>query len=300
MDPKKLAEEIFAAVRDYLQRSLEPLRVQLAAVQSEQRAAPIAGPAGEVGPRGEPGQPGARGEKGEPGPQGAVGEPGPRGERGEKGDTGEPGLAGEPGPVGPPGPKGDPGAPGAAGEKGAPGADGRDALEIDILPAITGGKSYPRGTYASHRGGVWKALRPTDELAEDGDAHVAGWACVVRGIDEIAVEAGEDLRTFALGVRMSDGKTVDKVFRQPVIIDRGVYKADRQYEAGDGVTWDGSFSIAQRSVRGEKPNESAAWRMAVRRGNNGKDGARGEKGERGAAGRPGRDLTQMLPDGSKY
>ena len=52
--------------------------------------------------------------------------------------------------------------------------------------------------------------------------------------------------------------------------DRGVYKADTAYQAGDGVTWGGSFWIAQRETS-DKPETSDAWRLAVKRGRDGKD-----------------------------
>jgi len=35
--------------------------------------------------------------------------------------------------------------------------DGRDAIDLEILPAIDESKQYPRGTYATHLGGLWKS-----------------------------------------------------------------------------------------------------------------------------------------------
>jgi hypothetical protein len=55
------------------------------------------------------------------------------------------------------------------------------------------------------------------------------------------------------------------------------------------------------TLPGEKPgDDSGAWRLAVKKGSDGRDGIRGEKGERGAEGRPGKDLTQMGPGGGKW
>ena len=48
------------------------------------------------------------------------------------------------------------------------------------------------------------------------------------------------------------------------------------------------------------PEESAHWRLFVKRGRDGKDGEKGEKGDTGKAGRNGRDLTQLGHDGSKW
>lgn len=63
----------------------------------------------------------------------------------------------------------------------------------------------------------------------------------------------------------------------PVVIDRGVYKQGTDYEAGDGVTWGGSYWIAQKSAPTGKPGEpgSEGWRLAVKRGRDGRDGKDG-------------------------
>ncbi len=67
------------------------------------------GPAGPMGPQGEPGP---MGPQGEPGPMGLQGEPGPIGPQGEPGPMG---LQGKPGPMGP---QGEPGPMGLQGEPG--------------------------------------------------------------------------------------------------------------------------------------------------------------------------------------
>jgi collagen type III alpha len=252
-----------------------------------------AGDAGERGPQGEPGPVGDAGPKGDPGERGEPGPPGAKGDPGDRGDRGEPGekgIQGDPGPAGAGGARGDVG---PAGERGQKGEDGRDGLEIEILEGIAPLKRYQRGTYASARGGVWKAVRPTDPLPDGADPFAAGWTCVWCGIQDVAVETAEDLRKFIVGIRLSTGTLVTKELQQPVVIDRGVFDPERRgYDAGDGVTWDGSFWIAQRAVApGERPGDSSgAFRLAVKKGRDGRDGLKGEKGERGAAGRDGKDL----------
>lgn len=64
-------------------------------------------------------------------------------------------------------------------------------------------------------------------------------------------------------------------FALPVVIDRGVFKAGTKYAAGDGVTFGGSFWIAQAETT-DKPENSKSWRLAVKRGRDGKDGAASE------------------------
>jgi integrin beta 3 len=85
--------------------------------------------------------------------------------------------------------------------------------------------------------------------------------------------------------------------RLPGVLDRGVFTAAGLYSKGDGVTWEGSFWIAQRAVgAGETPGDnSGAWRLAVKKGRPGRDGSRGEKGERGAAGRDGQNALVQGP-----
>ncbi|MDX0572168.1 hypothetical protein GOD68_18230 [Sinorhizobium medicae] len=60
-------------------------------------------------------------------------------------------------------------------------------------------------------------------------------------------------------------------FAMPVVIDRGVYREGKGYKAGDGVTWGGSFWIAQKDTDA-KPDAGDEWRLAVKRGRDGKDG----------------------------
>lgn len=59
----------------------------------------------------------------------------------------------------------------------------------------------------------------------------------------------------------------------PYVLDRGVYRAGIEYAQGDGVTWAGSFWIAQAPTS-EKPGDGAtAWRLAVKAGRAGRDAA---------------------------
>lgn len=62
-----------------------------------------------------------------------------------------------------------------------------------------------------------------------------------------------------------------KSFRLPVVIDRGVYKEGSVYRKGDGVTWAGSFWIAQGDANGRPDAGNDEWRLAVKKGRDGKD-----------------------------
>lgn len=113
--------------------------------------------------------------------------------------------------------------------------------------------------------------------------------------------AHEDGRGFDLRYKDSD-RTVDGgVLRFPVVLDRGVYKAETSYDTGDAVSWGGSLWIAQAPVSGVKPGEGATpWRLAVKAGRDGKPGRDGAKGDKGDTGSPGRDLTQLGSRGEKW
>jgi len=287
------------------------------------------GERGEIGPTGAAGEKGAPGERGEPGPAGPTGPQGPKGEKGEPGEAGPAGPRGEPGEVGPPGADGPAGrdadpeivrAMVAAavqqvpvpkdGRDGRDGEPGRDAVHVEIVDGIELGKRYGRNTFAAYGGGLVRSFKATDPLSPDTDLERAGWHVVVRGIDDLSIELGEDLRSVHVRCTMTGGKVVERTLAIPALIDRGIFRGETRYEAGDVVTWDGSMWVCRGVALDVRPGipsgqplheESlAAWRLAVKRGRDGRDGVRGEKGERGAEGRPGRDLTQMGPDGKKW
>lgn len=144
------------------------------------------------------------------------------------------------------------------------GEPGRDALQLELQPAIDLEKTYPRGTYARHAGGLWRAFEATKGLH--------GWECVVDGISHLQIE--QDGREFTLVAKTSSGDEVRKSVKVAALVDRGVFKAGTEYEAGDGVTWGGSFFIAQKDAPRGHPGEPGCdgWRLAVKRGRDGTKG----------------------------
>jgi hypothetical protein len=91
------------------------------------------------------------------------------------------------------------------------------------------------------------------------------------GFDDLAVEHDGD-RTVTL--RFARG-TESKAFplELPVVLDRGVWREGESYAKGDAVTWAGSLWIAQRGTA-EKPETGEGWRLAVKRGRDGRDAPR--------------------------
>ena len=241
-------------------------------------------PAGQKGEKGDKGDPGTVGERGNDGLRGPPGEPGPAGPQGERGEKGDPGPAGEAGPQGERGEKGDPGPAGEAGpqgergEKGADGLNGRDGRDgvdgksvtledvqpiIDLAVKAAEAELEKRAQYVIDRA-VSKLPAPKDGApGKDGrDAF---------DLADIVIEHDGE-RTLTVGFRRGTEEVV-KHFRIPAQIDRGVYNIGGTYEKGDGVTYGGDYWIAVREVAaGEKPGESDAWRLAVRKGRDGRRG----------------------------
>ncbi len=149
-------------------------------------------------------------------------------------ERGEPGPAGKDGAPGPQGERGEAGAPGADGKDGANGIDGKDGA-----PGRDGQPGAP---------------------GRDGADGI--------GFDDLSIEHIGD-RTIQLS--MGRGERWRKATVElPVILDRGVWKAG-DYSAGDAVTFRGSLWICQRKTDKSPSDAPDDWRLAVKRGRDGKD-----------------------------
>jgi collagen type III alpha len=268
LDLKALAEATAAIVKTHVEAAVAPLMARIAELEARE---PLRGEKGEPGNPGELGRPGEKGEPGapgSPGPPGEKGEPGNPGEPGRSGEKGEPGspgsqgLPGEKGESGRPGEPGRPGErgePGRPGEPGQPGKDGRGAAGalIDrsghLILTMTDGSSHDLGPVVGKNGepGL-PGKNGTNGLGFDD-------------LDLIEDERGLRLR-FQCGAEL-------KEFPLPVVIDRGVWK-EQAYGKGAGVTWAGSFWIAQRETSSKPDTADSGWRLAVKRGRDGKDAAK--------------------------
>lgn len=70
-----------------------------------------------------------------------------------------------------------------------------------------------------------------------------------------------------LFLRFTRGDVV-KDFYLPVPTDRGVW-AEREFRKGAGVTWGGSFWLAQRDTSAKPDTPDSGWRLSVKRGRDG-------------------------------
>jgi hypothetical protein len=89
-------------------------------------------------------------------------------------------------------------------------------------------------------------------------------------LDDLSVEHDGDGNVTLRFVRGELRKEFS--IRLPRFKDCGVFREGVEHRAGDGVTWGGSFFIAQKDAPAGKPGESDDWRLAVKRGRDGKDG----------------------------
>jgi integrin beta 3 len=230
---------------------------------------------------GSDGAPGLPGEKGEDGLPGQKGDTGPEGKPGQDGKDADPAViarmvadavADIPRPQDgkdaqalierlvaehvqkavsdiepPPGPKGDPG------EKGEDGVGLAGALidrDGELVVTLTNGTQRSLGAVIGKDGCDGKPGR-------DGF-----------GFDDLTVEHDGE-RTFKFCFARGD-QTKEFPFTVPVMLDRGVYRSEQNYQKGDAVSFGGSIWIAQEDTT-DKPETSKAWRLAVKRGQNGKD-----------------------------
>jgi hypothetical protein len=169
-------------------------------------------------------------------------------ERPKDGKDGAPGRDGE---------NGADGAPGQDGADGQPGLNGKDGLDVKDLFVADGGELV--ATFSDGRSKNLGQFRGKDGEPGKPGADGVGFD----DLDLVETEAGVFLRCIK-------GETV-KEWRLPIVIDRGVFKEGQTYRKGDGVTYGGHYWIAQGETV-EKPDTGKGWRMAVRKGRDGKDG----------------------------
>jgi hypothetical protein len=99
---------------------------------------------------------------------------------------------------------------------------------------------------------------------KDGDPGLNGL-----GFDDMTIEQTSERGVTLKFVRGDQVKTFDLIM--PVVIDRGVFKEGQAYEAGDAVTFGGSLWIAQKATAAKPEGPDTGWRLAVKKGRDGRD-----------------------------
>ncbi len=90
------------------------------------------------------------------------------------------------------------------------------------------------------------------------------------GFDDMDVVYDEETKEVIVSAAKGDNAQSWKFFL-PTVVDMGVYRDGKEYLRGDGTTFGGSFWIAQKNNVSEKPGTGDAWRLAVKKGRDGKD-----------------------------
>ncbi len=92
------------------------------------------------------------------------------------------------------------------------------------------------------------------------------------GIQSVDIRGHEkDRRRFTQVMTMLDGRKIESEFKLVgSLLYCAVHELNRQYEMGDVVTQDGSMWVAMKDTTGA-PGKSPDWRLAVKRGQDGKN-----------------------------
>jgi hypothetical protein len=161
---------------------------------------------------------------------------------------------------------------GAHGKDGAPGKDGANITEslIDrdgcLVLTLSNGSTRNVGRVVG-RDGTDVDMAVVKSLLSD---MVAAIPRPIDGKDGVGFEdMGFEVREDGAYLTFQRGDET-KEFRIPTVIDRGVWREGKTYLPGDGVTWAGSFWICQEETS-EKPDGGKGWRLAVKKGRDGKD-----------------------------
>jgi len=255
LDMKALAEAMAAIVKSHLEATIAPLQREIEALKARQPERGEKGDAGGVGEKGDPGEPGKSITVDDVAPsiEAAVAKAVaaikvPKGDRGEKGDTGEPGKS-------------------VTIDDVASLIESAIAKAVAAIPAPKDGVGLA-GAIIDRRGALVLTLsdgRACDlgpVVGKDGDPGL--------GFDDLDV-VYDGARCITL--RLLKGERIKEFsFQMPIVIDRGVWiPRDEGYAKGDGCSWGGSFWIAQRDTAAKPDTADSGWRLAVKRGQNGKD-----------------------------
>jgi hypothetical protein len=185
------------------------------------------------------------------------------------GKDGADGKAGETGAPGVDGKDGDPGQPGADGKDGQDGKDGAQGIQgKDGLGLTAAMITREGGLVLTLSDGTTKdvgmVVGKDGAPGKDGAAGADGL-----GFEDMTEELADDGRTIIRRYQRGD---LIKEFRHTfaVVLDRNIFKDGNTYVPGDGVTYGGSFWIAQKEDPGV-PGDGPGWRLAVKRGQNGRD-----------------------------
>ena len=159
--------------------------------------------------------------------------------------------------------KGEPGVdglPGADGKDGEPGKDGIAPSADEVAACFE--RRFSEFLLSGERRIYEMADKAIDRMprAKDGVDGI-GW-------DAMSVEFDGERTVTLVYDKGDDQHTFPITF--PVVLDKGFWKDGTQAEQGDGYTFGGSYWIAQKSTGTKPETGNPDWRLAVKRGRDGK------------------------------
>jgi hypothetical protein len=164
--------------------------------------------------------------------------------------------------------KGKDGKDGVDGKDGKDGQDGQSTLPEDVAKSMEGYFAkwvldFERKADLVLEKAVDKLKQPENGLdGKDGRDAIE--------LEDFNIELSDDLRTIKMSLIKGDS-VIEKTLKIPCLLDKGVYKSENTYEKGDGVTYGGSFWICQKDGADGKPSSSDDWRLAVKKGRDGRE-----------------------------
>lgn len=151
------------------------------------------------------------------------------------------------------------------GDKGEDGKDGISPTAEEVAKSLE--HKFSEWALGFERKADDKLEKAIDKLRQPENGKDGRDAIELKDFD---IELSEDGRTINMSLKTEDA-IVERSLKIPTVIDRGVYKESNQYEKGDAVTYAGSLFIAQTDNPDGKPETSSGWRLAVKRGRDGRE-----------------------------
>ncbi len=152
------------------------------------------------------------------------------------------------------------------GKDGRDGIDGKSITLDDVLPILKSMQAEWALDFEKRAQGLFqKAVdaipKPIDGKDGRDGTNGVGW-------DDMTVEH-DGKRGVTLKWIKGDAQHIAEIVI-PCVIDAGFFKEGQTYEQGDGVTFGGSYWIAQKATSAKPEVGSEDWRLAVRKGRDGK------------------------------
>jgi hypothetical protein len=160
------------------------------------------------------------------------------------------------------------GADGIRGKDGAPGINGKDGSSVTIDQVKSVIESYSAEWALDFEKRAHDVLQRTiDRIPKPKDGKDGR---VGLSVDDFDVSGSEDGRTITFALVGGPVRT-EKSIHFPGLKYLDIWKQGDSYADGDAVTYDGSMWICRKPTKSKPGEYNNDWRLAVKRGRNGKD-----------------------------